>query len=952
MPFKRIINYSLIVSVSMALVTLILLPHFLPDIMQKLITDRLVKETGLKNCRVNVRSIGLSGIDFGEIKLGKTINIDSVNIDYNLSSLIKRKTDQINISGLVVRAKCNGSHIEFPDYFFTELLSIESNKTSQILSTNNTLDNRNTLTGRNTMNNLDFLVNHGTTKKHGIIRHNTSSQNQNTRAKQSIKIQNSGLGTAMALTFLPDKISIMNSCFIVTLRGNTFIVPFNMNVTIKRTEQKVNMTLEIFPFGEKVDISLTADIKNGIKDFEMQADSFCLDEAYKVISVYFPEILLTGYASVRISKKNDSAWVVNISHIGVRSPFKADINDFISGITAKKRHFSLSGSFVLSDLSLVSNSAPASGTFTDNNASREYENFMSPVKINYSGSYGIQKDGKNKWDFYLKAKNAEAGGLLFESKDKKIHMKNPDLDLSVKGIGFKGNGYLTATCSKGEGQYKNIRISFPVLDLTGKSNFNFSRTGMCFNLNLKAESKFIKFITDDVYSNFPDIKCFANFHLGNDLMPELTIRPVINNAMIKAYRPQIRIQGIDLALPMSFPFNDINYNTGKIKPGIVSVKKIFFKGRNMGSLKGTVIRNGYGGMINGTAVITGFTKYKSNGFKINFRADGGLKKDNSIKAELRFDTDKINISSDTIKDAWLAPYSDIEFHCSSILRGYIGFNNNKFNTGLDIDIMDGSLSLNSKDIHASGISTFLKFDDLLPLRSAPGQVLFIDKVSSHNIKISKGVVKYSIESINSFLIEKASCNWCGGRVTTGAVRFSPDKNFYSMILYCDRLKLSEILQQVGSFKAQGDGSLNGNIPVHYDNGNLSFDNGFLFSTPGIGGEIKVQDTGALTAGIPPGSPKFAQIDLAGEALKNYKYKWAKLNFNTGKDGLLVKMEFDGEPAENLPFEYKRKLGRFIRVSHRSPGSHFQEMKIDVNLKIPFNGFIKFGGRLNKLLNRK
>ena len=258
-------------------------------------------------------------------------------------------------------------------------------------------------------------------------------------------------------------------------------------------------------------------------------------------------------------------------------------------------------------------------------------------------------------------------------------------------------------------------------------------------------------------------------------------------------------------------------------------------------------------------------------------------------------------------------------------------------------------SFKGENFQADNIKTSLGFDDLVNLRSLPAQVLTIDKISSNDIKISNAVLKYSIESIHSVLIENLSFNWCDGRVTTGSMRFSPDKNNYDMVLYCDRLKLAQLLNEVGSFKADGEGSLNGRIPVHYENGSLSFDNGFLFSTPGLGGKLKVTGTEALTAGIPMNSPAFAQIDLAREALKNYKYRWAKLIFNTSHNDLLVKMEFDGEPSRILPFEYKKELGRFVRVDVTSPGSHFQGMKIDVNLKLPLNKFMKFTDRLNKLL---
>jgi len=156
---------------------------------------------------------------------------------------------------------------------------------------------------------------------------------------------------------------------------------------------------------------------------------------------------------------------------------------------------------------------------------------------------------------------------------------------------------------------------------------------------------------------------------------------------------------------------------------------------------------------------------------------------------------------------------------------------------------------------------------------------------------------------------------------------------------------------MGAFRSQGEGTLNGRIPVTYSDGEIAFNNGFLFSTPGSGGKVIVANTDRLTAGIPMENPQFAQLDLAKEALKDFDYKWAKLVFNTVDDTLYVNMEMDGKPSKPLPFEYKKDIGSFVRVDARSPGSHFQGIKLDINLKLPFNQVMKFGNQLKTLLNK-
>ena len=778
-------------------------------------------------------------------------------------------------------------------------------------------------------------------------------------------------GAAMAA--LPKKISITNSSLVIKINRYTFIVPFNLSAEINRKEKIINAKAAVFPFGEKIKIVIVSDFSGKIKRFEILSDSFSLDQADKLISMYAPRVKLTGNARIHIFKsinrdkdrkaslKNNavssnnvssdavSSWKINISHMGVESPFKAKIKNFISSVNLGDHFYSTSGSCLISDFFPFSSSASDAGTIA--NTSAGSVRIVSPLKIIYSGDYRIKNNKKNPWNFSLKALDSASEELLLESgQGRSLHIKKPFFNLNFKGKALKARGIILGSCLKGGGNFGNIRTSFSKFNINGRCNFDFSEAGNGLDLRMNTGLDSIKFIREKFYSDFSGLKISGSLHIGSDLTPVLKLEPSVLNAVVKDNSAGIRINNISFNMPLFFPFADKSLYGEENRPGIFSAQNIIFKGQDFGKVSGKIFQASRGCIIKGNALITGLFKPGYKPFSIEFIADGRiLEKDKGISASLKFNSKKFQLASDMIKQDYLKSDSGIDFHCSTSLAGFAEFNNNKLKTGLNLDINDGFLSFKGENFRADNIKTSLGFDDLVNLRSRPAQTLTIDQISSNDIKISNAVVKYSIESIHSVLIENISFNWCNGRVTTGSMRFSPDKNNYDMVFYCDRLKLAKILNEVGSFKADGEGSLNGRIPVHYENGSLSFDNGFLFSTPGLGGKIKVTGTEALTAGIPMNSPAFTQIDLAREALKNYKYKWAKLSFNTSHHDLLVKMEFDGKPARVLPFEYKKKFGRFIRVDVTSPGSHFQGMKIDVNLKLPLNKFMKFTDRLNKLL---
>jgi hypothetical protein len=138
--------------------------------------------------------------------------------------------------------------------------------------------------------------------------------------------------------------------------------------------------------------------------------------------------------------------------------------------------------------------------------------------------------------------------------------------------------------------------------------------------------------------------------------------------------------------------------------------------------------------------------------------------------------------------------------------------------------------------------------------------------------------------------------------------------------------------------------------VVFKNGEVAFDNAFLFSTPGQGGRIVIRNPEKLVTGIPMDSPRFSQLDLAAEALKDFEYAWAKLTFDTRGETLNANMELDGRPGRVLPFVYEKDINSFVRVDARSPGSRFQGIKLDVNLTLPFNQVVTLGNRIRKLFN--
>jgi hypothetical protein len=169
----------------------------------------------------------------------------------------------------------------------------------------------------------------------------------------------------------------------------------------------------------------------------------------------------------------------------------------------------------------------------------------------------------------------------------------------------------------------------------------------------------------------------------------------------------------------------------------------------------------------------------------------------------------------------------------------------------------------------------------------------------------------------------------------------PDSREYNVTLFCSELKLSEILSQLGLAKARGAAALSGELPVTWKNGKISFNSGFLHSTPGEGGTIQVDAMQDLVDAIPEGTAQRGQLELAREAVRDFEYKWVRIKADTVGDDLLVRLSVDGKPASTLPFVYKREFGGFMRVTGDVKGSNFQGLRLDVNFSVPLDRILLY-----------
>ena len=268
-----------------------------------------------------------------------------------------------------------------------------------------------------------------------------------------------------------------------------------------------------------------------------------------------------------------------------------------------------------------------------------------------------------------------------------------------------------------------------------------------------------------------------------------------------------------------------------------------------------------------------------------------------------------------------------------------------------LTLQNGDLALAGGESTVSGIELTLTLPSLPQLRSAPAQQLTFTSARIGSLAIDGGSLHFTMESADSFLLEKGDFNWAGGSVNTYALRFAEKQLQPEMIFYCTNLKLASILAQAGIKNVEGDGTVNGRIPVRFSDDKITFAPSFLYSTPGEGGIIRIAGGDFLTQAIPLDSPQFSQLDFAQEALRNFRYNWAKVHLFSDNDTLVMQLNLDGKPASPLPFAHDPATGGLRRIQPESGLGISQPILLDVNFRFPLNTFLDYDKNIKNLLQR-
>jgi hypothetical protein len=917
---KIAITGSLIFLLGLLLVCLLTGAYFyLPFYLETRVIPQLAADAGISDFAINVRNIGFYGADLADLRLGPQKNpalvIRSAQIDYSPRSLYQQKIEKITLSGIDLHGELVNGQFRLRGVDFDKIAAAQRREKKAPAAKDPSPP---VIVERLHIRDSQIIIGH---------------HDQFYRIPYEFDIipQDSDYNVlAVGALFYPRGEKITAAIKIDRLQQKATV---NIDSAALKLDRFGDLT------GRITDLMLSGEMALHAKA-QLMWQPLRISSLNASLTLQHAKIMVAGIQlqnamtaegkavpfRIDLTGKSENEWQFTGSRISMVAPMPLTLAGIDGAIKRNSATLESSGNF-----NLVLHSSQQTGPVL---LPVRFQDPL-PLRGHFSGIY----HQSGKWQCEVSNQQPEDSAdnaVKLKVKPYTVTSSLPEFNLSATGV-FKNIDaayMLTVPAVRIASESESINI--PKLSLKGTARIeNVPKGSSEVKFDLRAPNTGIKLKEGEI--TISDVAISGKLYRDDVRQINLVGVMQFGGAGGRFSRSGTRIGGARGKIPFTWPVNN------KTAKGSISVTSLKYKGLKLGSLSSQIHQTSTGFAFDG--------RHKSAlipGMKLNFSGHAGLFGDAPAGAGVNF---KVSRPADAPEIDLAKFYPDAKgarIKGRFSLEGDLALNNNGFSGMVHADLNNGNLLLGKKNLALEGIRMSISLPELPKLRSAPGQQIHFSRISLGDFVAHKGRIDFQIESARSVLIEKMHFLWCDGNVESQSIRLSPGTEEYHITFYCDRLNLAKVLEQFGAAAAEGQGSVNGRIPLHYANGKIKFDDGFLFSTPGEGGKIHLTGTDILTAGIPPNTAQHVQMELAREALKDYDYSWARLNITSEGDELFLQMQMDGKPANTLPFVYKKDIGGFMKVEADAKGSKFQGIRLDVNFRLPLNKLLQYKDLINMI----
>jgi len=918
MNFRKVF-ITLFTAVLVFVVALVVLWQFLPVFLETTILPGLAVENGIGWQKGRIRHIGLTGFEAGPVIIGRDnaagITVDSVRADYTPWGLFQKRIEAVTISGL----------------------------------------------------SLNVSVKDSTVAIHGLDLEKSTPPSSDKGPAQSADT------SAVAIHTIRITHGVLNLD-----HENTFLrIPFNLAARLLATGD-MDAILTVYPCGQKVQVAGSWSPAGSSGTVSLTARALALDKMtalFKVMPGWVVEgdVDLKADAAIHLSPFSLSNLVVSASSTSLSAAL-GDLGLAAAPVTGAKNPLLINldqtgpGQFTLKAGGLVVKAkVPLVLDSLKGNFFYDSQAVNAKMRVNYrlpafseslDMPIALNKDLKLvtdvsaryafTGDWRIDVDHAAGGGDLnlsagLDTGKVRVSAGKPMYKGRLQGRGAAAGGTFSASSA-------GIRVESQlgtgdVLKLTVKGDMQADPSHATM---LSAGSVMVQITglqaalaqadpAQLVSIAIPDIQARAEMETRDGSDPEFKGDLTIAASKLYAPASQVLLGGIQARIPWQWPVRE------NAPRGLVAVGSIKWQNQDVGSLGLTVRQRPDGASFQGEHISSLLPA-----LELGFSGDVTFSPDQGLAAEMAASLARPKTAPEIDLGRFLKQGRGI--YVKGALSGDVkgAYTNGGMGGSGCVRMEAADIRMPEKDLAVKHMTVGLCFPDLPELTTGPSQTLTFEAATAGNFTIEGGLFHFQVEPYQTLFVEKGRVGWCGGQIRMQPMRITPGIDEYDTRMDCDRLNLAQILEQLSVADAVGEGTVNGTLPISIKKGRIRFDDGFLYSTPGDGGKIRLSGADALMAGIPKGTRQFFQIDLAREALKEFDYEWAKLRVVSEEENLRMRLQFDGKPGRILPFEFDEAFGGFVRVDADSRGSEFQGISLDVNFRVPLNDLLEYKDVLNLL----
>ena len=887
----------------------------LPDLATQRLPVEQIRNLGFSDFRGRITKIGMNQALAGPFRFGHAdqpaITIQSVAIDYSLGELRQKRVRRVSISDIQIHASLGPDGIALPGLDTAMLADKKPNAMSAPGP--------------------------------------------------------SGLGLDMTI----EKVELRSGLLILTWRGGTYRIPFAADLTIEGPDM-ANWVIHVrlFPCNQRLTLTAMVDLESRMADLDLEGSTMALD-SFADLFHHIPGLDLTGratihanarlhlapvalsdarvdmvwrngqltYASATISPGQDGLlahfsansenltnWQVNATGLRLLTPVPVAMKALTARLDLDDVTRAVAGTAELSVLPFTIQ-APGAVTLKKRMA----------MMVDLNANQHASGEWRARLNTRSRPQSDPLAGLHATISDLELHGPAPRIKVTVNGDGQAGSAHWQLDLQSIQAAAAGITAALPKAIVAGQLQLTRQRSETAWSGHVRAQLPTMGLNGQGITGKLKNLVLSTQFQRQADTPFVFDAKLNLASGQLHHTPSGLKLSEIRLDLPYK-----ANPKT-KSDTGTFSIGRIIYQQDLLGDFQGRITQKQNAFLLSATHTNNLFPKMAAT-------VTGTLRPRDWRQPDAAFAVDipSTVLPVDFDLGQWVPAAMGMTLSGRVSARGQVSISTAGIRGDLDLVLQDGALRMKQKQILVEGIHTRLRFPDLPTIRSEAAQPLQFDRAAMGAIVVDGGSFDYQVESEKTLFIEKGRLYWCGGKLDAQSLRVTAGKPAYQISLYCQRMELSRLLEQLGTVNAKGTGMVNGRIPIIYSNGRVRFDDGFLFSTPGETGQIQITGADVLTRGIPLGTPQLAQVELAREALKDYIYEWAKLALVSEGEDFVMRLQFDGKPVNPLPFVYNKEIGGFVRVETGVQGSVFQGIALDVNLRLPLNRLLQYKDIVNMI----